>query len=80
MQKIFLKWLCRLDEKKISKTKFQSELFDEIFRGGSYCQLVWFQKTLKYLSMTEMHQPSQIRIAALGNQPFFSVSFLFFIL
>ncbi len=66
MQQIFTKWLCCVESKKISKAEFQSKLMDDIFREGSFGQLVWFQENLKYLSKTTMDQTKQTYIAAKG--------------
>ncbi len=68
MQKMFMKWILILGKKeKIWKARFQSELLEEIFHVGCFHQLVWFQKSLNYLSRTSLDQRKHILIAAKGD-------------
>ncbi len=77
IRKIFLKWKLCLGEKKGSQAQFQSDLLNDIFRVGRIGQLVWFQKNLKYLSMTELNHKEQILVAFRGDLTLSSCNFAF---
>ncbi len=66
MQKLFVRWMLCSDKTKASKAQLQADVFDDIFLRGSFGQLIWFQNTLKYLSLTEMDQKKQVPKAARG--------------
>ncbi len=68
MQKIYVKWLLRLSQQK---SQLQSDVLDDIFRWGSYSQLIWYQENLKYLLMKGLNDKKKILIAANGEQIFF---------
>ncbi len=68
MQKIFSRWMLCLDEKERSKARFQSELLDELFRVGCFSQLVWFQKSLKYLCRDKLNEKKKILLASKGDE------------
>ncbi len=68
MQKIFSRWMLCLDKKERSKARFQSELLDELFRVGCFSQLVWFQKTLKYLCRDKLNEKKKILLASKGDE------------
>ncbi len=46
---------------------FRSEVFKDIFRFSSYSQLVWFQKTLKYLSRDMINDRSNLLLTVRGE-------------
>ncbi len=65
MQKIALKRILSLGrENDISKAQFQAHLLDDIFRVGCFSQLIWFQKSLKYLSKDKLNEKKRILVAA----------------
>ncbi len=70
MQKIFIKWKLDTSQKKMTKGQFQGKLIEDLFRGGSFSQVLWFQKTLKYLLLTELDREKQILLAATGDHFF----------
>ncbi len=76
MQKLFSKWMLCFGEKLLSKAQFQRHLLNEMFRRGSFAQLVWFQETLKYFSMPETNQNLTIIYALGGDWQFFVTRFL----
>ncbi len=79
MQKIFSKWMISLGQgKEILKALFRSELIDDLFRVGSFTQLVWFQKTLKYISKTKLNKSKQILVAIRGEYIFLQILFGFY--
>ncbi len=67
MRKTFSKWMISFGREAIFKAVFRSELMDDLFRVGSFPQLVWFQKTLKCASKIELNQSEQILVAIRGD-------------
>ncbi len=67
MRKIYLKWILSLEDETREKERFQSDTLDDIFRYGSIDQLVWFQQTLKYLSLVKLNEKKQILVAVKGD-------------
>ncbi len=59
-------------ENDISKAQFQAHLLDDIFRVGCFSQLIWFQKSLKYLSKDKLNEKKRILVAVKGDKIFYS--------
>ncbi len=59
-RKIFLRFSSPLFTSK--KSRFQSDLFDDLFRAGTWMQLQWFQDILKYPCSDDFSRDKQEKI------------------
>ncbi len=67
MRKLVMTWLKCAGKKETPKTRFQSAVLDDIFRGGNFKQLIWFQENLKYLSAAELNEKKKLLVAFEGD-------------